>query len=471
MRGWRENGRRLGLGELSRFRAPSDGSAVRRDIENPKGEGGRTVDAAFNQAACRGGVIAAGRGDQPSPDSESCADRLLEIAVIPMTEDDGVLPGSRQAGRAGGADARKSRGNPLNMLKTGPGLARRPARRRAPPARANSADPSASSGGPGRFARPGNSPEAIENAQNAPGTGDAPGSLPLLATRAPRPRPAPQRDGRFDSARRSCGRRPPRPGSSHAFVRAAVAVVLALLGAFPATVPAFADPDALWRIVHGACVPHAEAGQGPTPCERVDLDRGEAGGVAILKDIHGVALMLAIPTRKIAGVVDPQMLAPDAPPAFADGWAAKPLLEGRLGHGALPREAVALTINSKWSRSQQQLHVHVDCVRVDVAEALKGYRSALDDQWRAMTAPLNGRVYFARRLDSENLADAEPMKLLADGLPAAKANMGAWTLAAVGATFGGKPGFILLAEPFSLEGGGHAEDLQDHDCAIAKLAP
>ena len=39
------------------------------------------------------------------------------------------------------------------------------------------------------------------------------------------------------------------------------------------------------------------------------------------------------------------------------------------------------------------------------------------------------------------------------------------------ATFDGKPGFVLLADQFSLEGGGHAEDLEDHDCAIAHSTP
>ena len=34
-----------------------------------------------------------------------------------------------------------------------------------------------------------------------------------------------------------------------------------------------------------------------------------------------------------------------------------------------------------------------------------------------------------------------------------------------------KPGFILFADRFSPEGGGHAEDLQDHNCAIARAAP
>jgi CDP-diacylglycerol pyrophosphatase len=49
--------------------------------------------------------------------------------------------------------------------------------------------------------------------------------------------------------------------------------------------------------------------------------------------------------------------------------------------------------------------------------------------------------------------------------------MGAYSLAAVGATFDGKPGFVLLADHFSLEGGGHVEDVQDHDCAIAGSTP
>ena len=248
-------------------------------------------------------------------------------------------------------------------------------------------------------------------------------------------------------------------------------VALLLLGGM-AVVPfeARADSMALWRIVHDACVPHVEAGEGAKPCEAVDLSGGVAEGVAILKDLHGVAQMLAIPTRRITGIEDPQMLAADAPKVFADAWKARDLLEKRLGR-TLPREAVALTINSKWARSQDQLHVHVDCLSRPVAQALAGYRPALDDRWRAMTIALKGRTYFARRLDSADLTDAEPLKLLADGLEGAKAHMDAYTLAAVGATFDGKPGFILLADRFSFEGGGHGEDLQEHDCAIASSAP
>lgn len=233
--------------------------------------------------------------------------------------------------------------------------------------------------------------------------------------------------------------------------------------------PVHADPNALWRIVHGGCVPNLEAGRGPSPCESVDLAGGVEQGVAILKDLVGIAQMLAIPTRRIAGIEDPQTLATDAPPVFHDGWRGRSFVEARLGR-PMPRDAIALTINSAWARSQDQMHVHVDCVAVPVAAALKGYSGALDATWRPMTVPLAGHVYFARRLDSADLSDLNPIRLLADGVDGAKGNMAVWSLAAVGASFGGKPGFVLLANPFSLEGGGHAEDLQDHNCAIAKVA-
>jgi len=236
--------------------------------------------------------------------------------------------------------------------------------------------------------------------------------------------------------------------------------------------PNVASPvaDTLWLIVHEQCVAHQEAGQGPKPCESVDLSNGEQAGVAILKDLNGVAQMLAIPTRRITGIEDPQMLAPDAPNVFAAAWKAKALIEARLPH-TLPREDVAIAINSKWSRSQNQFHLHVDCLAKNVADALARNHTTIDETWRKMTIPLNGRVYLARWLDSVGFSDAEPLRLLADGVVGAKVRMGDYSLAAVGATFDGKPGFILLADSFSLDGGGHAEDIQDHDCAIARSAP
>lgn len=238
-----------------------------------------------------------------------------------------------------------------------------------------------------------------------------------------------------------------------------------LLGAallFAAARPAFADRMALWNIVHGECVAHAEALQGFAPC--VDLD--SAHGVALLKDLRGVAQMLAIPTRRVTGIEDPLVLTRDAPDYFSYAWKERAALEALLKK-KLPREAIGISINSMYARSQDQLHLHVDCMDAGVAAALSAYGEALDETFRPMTVELKGRKYFARRVSAADLAAASPFQMLADGVEGARAQMGAWSILLVGATFEGEPGFVLLADHAEMLGGGHAEALQDHDCAIA----
>ena len=246
------------------------------------------------------------------------------------------------------------------------------------------------------------------------------------------------------------------------------AVLLALAALAPP--PARADRLVLWNIVHGQCAPHAEAGQGPAPCERIDLARGEDQGVALLKDRVGIAQFLAIPTRRVTGIEDPFALDPAAPDYFAFAWAARDALAARLGR-ALRREDVSIAINSAFARSQDQLHLHLDCVDKTVAATLAGDLGAFDDAWRPMTEPLKGRVYWARRVLSDDLSAVRPLALLAEGASDAKPHMADESLIAVGATFSGKAGFVLLADRAELTQGGHAEDLQDHDCATAQKEP
>ena len=229
---------------------------------------------------------------------------------------------------------------------------------------------------------------------------------------------------------------------------------------------AHADPMALWNIVIGQCVPQFEKAVAPIPpCEHVEAAGREDRGYVDIKDRDGVAQILTLPIRRLTGIEEPALLEPDAPNYFADAWAARSYVEAHLRR-PLPREAVAIAVNSKYARSQNQLHLHVDCVDKDVAAALAAYSSVLDLQFRLMTVELKGRRYWARRLDSSDLSGAFPFRLLADGIDGAKGEMGLWSLAAIGASFSGQPGFILLADRSGPPAGGHSEDLQDHDCLI-----
>ena len=240
-----------------------------------------------------------------------------------------------------------------------------------------------------------------------------------------------------------------------------IACILAALALVACPRPAAANRMALWEIVHNQCVPAAETHEAlPPPC--LDVGRSDA----VIKDRNGVAQLLEIPIARLTGIEDPQLLQPGAPPVFADAWRARSLMAARL-KTMPPREAVAIAINSEFSRSQDQLHLHVDCLALEVATALADYAPHFDGQWRPMTTPLQGRKYWARRVDSADLAEVDPFRMLAEDMPGAKLEMGRWSLAAAPVRYGAEPGFVLLADHVELTGGGHAEDLQDHACAVA----
>jgi CDP-diacylglycerol pyrophosphatase len=232
-----------------------------------------------------------------------------------------------------------------------------------------------------------------------------------------------------------------------------------------------ADHSALWRIVHDQCIPDQQANGAPAPCASVDIALGVDEGVAILKDINGIAQHLAIPTRRIAGIDSPEILDPALPNYWRAAWAARSFVNARLAH-ELPRDAIGLAINAASRRSQDQLHIHIDCVAPDVRAALGAYRAKLSADWHVLPFPLKGRRYWARRLDSSDLSDAAPFRLLAEGVAGAKGDMAQETLVAVGAAFEpARPGFILLADHADPGAGGHGEDLLDARCAAAAPAP
>jgi CDP-diacylglycerol pyrophosphatase len=233
---------------------------------------------------------------------------------------------------------------------------------------------------------------------------------------------------------------------------------------------ASADPDVLWKIVHGKCVPNQIRHHKPAPCAQVDIQHGTQRGHAVLKDIRGATQYLLIPTARVAGIESPALLRPNAPNYWAAAWAARNFVFKRAGR-TLPRDAVALAINSAGGRSQNQLHIHVDCLRVDVRDDLRRNAQRLSHRWKPLGTKLVGYDYLARRLDGASLRAADPFRLLARGVPSARRHMGEWTLVAAPMTFEeGRNGFVLLADRSNPATGnrGHGEDLLDHSCALAR---
>ncbi|HTQ34810.1 MAG TPA: CDP-diacylglycerol diphosphatase [Stellaceae bacterium] len=240
----------------------------------------------------------------------------------------------------------------------------------------------------------------------------------------------------------------------------ALAALLALAGA------ARADPAALWKIISEKCLPNWREHGDAAPCAKVDLDKG----YVVLKDRAGATQYLLMPTDKITGIDDPAVVAPNARNYFADAWAERHFTE-EAAKRALPRDMLSLAINSAYGRTQNQLHIHIDCIRPDVRDALVHGQAAIGNRWAPFPVPLAGRHYRAMRVAGETLDGVAPFMLVADGIPGARSAMAKDTIVVVGLTLAdGKPGFAILSDEADLTAGDHGsgEELQDHSCALAK---
>lgn len=229
-----------------------------------------------------------------------------------------------------------------------------------------------------------------------------------------------------------------------------------------------ADPDALWKVVHDRCVPGEQERGDPRPCALVNLAGGIKQGYVALKDLNGVAQFLLVPTERLTGIEDAALLQPEVPNLFAAAWDARELVAARLGR-RLPRDAYGLVINSVQGRTQEQLHIHVDCMRADVRDQLRAHTGQVGDAWAPFAVPLLGRSYAALRISGEQLGSNDPFKLLASGVAGASGDMGLHTLIVTRTVADGQPGFVLLDRRVTKEEGdrGNGTELLDRACGVA----
>jgi CDP-diacylglycerol pyrophosphatase len=218
--------------------------------------------------------------------------------------------------------------------------------------------------------------------------------------------------------------------------------------------------DALWHVVHDLCVTDMQARGGSAPCAEVSLD----GGYAVVKDAGRRTQLLLVPTRRIAGIESPALQARGAPNYWQAAWSARPLFEKGAGR-QVPRQDLALAINSAATRTQDQLHIHIDCIRPDVLAALQADASRLGPRWRTLSDPLLSGGFRARWISGQDLRAADPFKLLARD-PDARPNLAQENLLVAGAERGGRPGFILVSHRDDGADTVSAETLLDHACRV-----
>ena len=231
----------------------------------------------------------------------------------------------------------------------------------------------------------------------------------------------------------------------------------------PKAAPSEAN-DQLLHIVRDRCVPSFRKSGDPSPCAAIEPGPGGdiEAGVAILKDRKPGAHYLTIPIRLITGIESPLLLAAGTPNYFAAAWENRQYLETVVNH-AVPRDAVGLAVNSVCARGQEQLHIHMECLRPDIHDGLRVAAGTLPaGHW--ITVSIADSTYDAIRVSSDGLETFDPVKLLAEHLAATGRKFNAETsLLAAGVRVGDAPGFVILTHDTRPSG----EQLLDPNCAIA----
>jgi CDP-diacylglycerol pyrophosphatase len=247
------------------------------------------------------------------------------------------------------------------------------------------------------------------------------------------------------------------------FAKKAILAVAIIIGVSALTIvlSRSADHDALWKIVHDQCVPDQTSHHDPGPCALVDLTEHWA----VLKDISGTTQFLLIASDRVTGIEDPSILTSNAPNYWKAAWAAGRFVR-QLAPSALTSDEISLAINAEGARSQNQLHIHVDCIRSDVRDALRAMQAQIGTNWTREV--IGGQDYQARLVSTDELDNQNLFALVASHL-APDQMMDRETMVLVGVNSAdGKSGFDLLVGRMGVGGNsGSGEVLQDHSCAVA----
>jgi CDP-diacylglycerol pyrophosphatase len=144
-----------------------------------------------------------------------------------------------------------------------------------------------------------------------------------------------------------------------------LSIVAAVLQACATSSPT-GHSNALWLLVDTGC----NKGFNLVPSLHCDSAHGEA----ILKDRCGTTHYLLIPTARRTGVESPELLRDNEPDYFADAWGARDRVITASGRSDVRADELGLAINSRWARSQDQLHIHIDFIKPQVRAAIGQWR-------------------------------------------------------------------------------------------------
>ncbi len=224
-------------------------------------------------------------------------------------------------------------------------------------------------------------------------------------------------------------------------------------------------PRDLLRRVELTCLANAWVTGSAFPCLSVDKTRGVVVLRAPSQDTH----VVVVPIAPVPGVESPELQRDDAPNYLRDAWDARSYVEAEVRR-PLGWDDVGLAVNSRSTRSQDQLHIHVDCVDGRVKRALASELDRIPaDRWLNGGLVIHDREVWTRRVDSPTLDGVNLFKM-ADAIPGFARSPAETMLAVLGVVGAdGRRGFVAVAGQSDPARGASqftSEHLLDHRCRV-----
>lgn len=174
----------------------------------------------------------------------------------------------------------------------------------------------------------------------------------------------------------------------------------------------FLPRSALWTVVRSCVLAKASLGTS-FPCLEVSPPSAGEPGFAVIRAPGQATHIIVTPTDQITGIESPLLLQPQAGGYWRAALAARRfVVEASIGPASL--DSVGLALNSERTRSQDQLHIHAECVRPDVLQAIRAQSGEIGPAWRPLPHTVDRERLFARTVTSATLAHDNLFALLAE---------------------------------------------------------
>ncbi|WP_282499120.1 CDP-diacylglycerol diphosphatase (plasmid) [Pantoea sp. SGAir0180] len=242
---------------------------------------------------------------------------------------------------------------------------------------------------------------------------------------------------------------------------------LSILAGIAFALSGCARQDALWMVTNDVCrVNYAYTGYA-APCQQVYLAKGEQQGFSVIQNPRYPYHFILVPTLLLSGIESPLLSYTTRTDYFGYAWLMRYRVMAAYG-GTVPEDRLGMAVNSAWGRSQNQLHIHLTCLREDVYRQLQAERPYIQDDWHPLPDKLLTHTYYARRVLQPSVMGIYPVASVARDFHLSPPQLAEYGIAVVPATFSGKNGFILLVTRRGWDKGNRAsvESLLDKNCEI-----